>query len=389
MKFIGTFLFVALLSISQANAQQGIEFFHGSFEEALNEAKTQGKLVFVDAYAEWCGPCKRMAATVFKEEVVGDYYNGNFINMKIDMEKGEGPELARKYQVRAYPTFFFVDENGEVVSKATGGKATKQFLQLGENALKKYDKSGDFAIEYEAGERSPDLLRKYAYALMASKKEHLKIANEYLNTQEDLTSEDNLNAIYDFMSESDSRIFDLFIENKAALIKLKTEKKVMQRIEAACLVSVEKAAAYKYQNLAEEAKVKMKENYAAKAKEFSLKADMIYGLGTTDAGLYVKASKKYLKKYAKNNASELHNISRNILTTFKDDTKALKLAEKWSKKAAEKSGLSYQYLTYAKVLFQNNKKEAAIRIARSTRELAVKEQQSTQSIDDFLRILKP
>jgi thiol-disulfide isomerase/thioredoxin len=330
-----------------------------------------------------------MAATVFKEEVVGDYYNGNFINMKIDMEKGEGPELARKYQVRAYPTFFFVDENGEVVSKATGGKATKQFLQLGENALKKYDKSGDFAIEYEAGERSPDLLRKYAYALMASKKEHLKIANEYLNTQEDLTSEDNLNAIYDFMSESDSRIFDLFIENKAALIKLKTEKKVMQRIEAACLVSVEKAAAYKYQNLAEEAKVKMKENYAAKAKEFSLKADMIYGLGTTDAGLYVKASKKYLKKYAKNNASELHNISRNILTTFKDDTKALKLAEKWSKKAAEKSGLSYQYLTYAKVLFQNNKKEAAIRIARSARELAVKEQQSTQSIDDFLRILKP
>jgi hypothetical protein len=152
---------------------------------------------------------------------------------------------------------------------------------------------------------------------------------------------------------------------------------------------VEKAAAYKYQNLAEEAKVKMKENYAAKAKEFSLKADMIYGLGTTDAGLYVKASKKYLKKYAKNNASELHNISRNILTTFKDDTKALKLAEKWSKKAAEKSGLSYQYLTYAKVLFQNNKKEAAIRIARSARELAVKEQQSTQSIDDFLRILKP
>jgi thiol:disulfide interchange protein len=158
MKFIGTFLFVALLSISQANAQQGIEFFHGSFEEALNEAKTQGKLVFVDAYAEWCGPCKRMAATVFKEEVVGDYYNGNFINMKIDMEKGEGPELARKYQVRAYPTFFFVDENGEVVSKATGGKATKQFLQLGENALKKYDKSGDFAIEYEAGERSPDFI---------------------------------------------------------------------------------------------------------------------------------------------------------------------------------------------------------------------------------------
>jgi thiol-disulfide isomerase/thioredoxin len=389
MKFINTFLFVVLLSVFQANAQQGIEFFHGSFEEALTEAKTQGKLIFVDAYAEWCGPCKKMAATVFKEEAVGNYYNGNFINMKIDMEKGEGPGLARKYQVRAYPSFFFIDENGEVIAQATGGRETEQFLQLGENALKKYDKSGDYAIKYEAGDRSEDLLRKYAYALMASKKEHLKIANEYLNMQTDLTSEQNLNAIFDFMTESDSRIFDLFIENKAALIKLKTEEKVMQRIESACLASVQKAAAYKYQNLADEAKAKMKKNYAAKAKEFSLKADMIYGLGTTDAGLYVKASKKYLKKYAKNNAEELYNVSKNILLSFQNNAKALKLAEKWSKKAAENGGLSYQYLTYAKVLFQNDKKESSFRIAKRARELAIEEHKSTQSIDDFLRILKP
>lgn len=389
MKFINTLLFLVMLSVVQVNAQQGIEFFHGSFEEALKEAETQGKLIFVDAYAEWCGPCKRMAATVFKEEAVGNYYNSNFINMKIDMEKGEGPALARKYQVRAYPSFFFIDEKGEVVAQATGGRATEQFLQLGENALKKYDKSGDYAVKYDAGDRSPELLRKYAYALMASKKEHLKIANEYLNLQTDLTSEENLNAIYDFMTESDSRIFDLFIENKAALIKLKTEEKVMQRIEDACSATVQKAASYKYQNLADEAKAKMKKNYPAKAKEFSLKADMIYGLGTTDAGLYVKSSKKYLAKYAKNNAEELHNVAKNILTTFKDNANALKLAEKSSKKATENGGLSYQYLTYAKVLFQNNKTESAFRIAKIARELAVKENKSTQSIDDFLRILKP
>lgn len=389
MKFINTFLFVVLLSVVQANAQQGIEFFHGSFEEALNEAKTQGKLIFVDAYAEWCGPCKKMAATVFKEEAVGNYYNNNFINMKIDMEKGEGPVLARKYQVRAYPSFFFIDEKGDIIAQATGGRETEQFLQLGENALKKHDKSADYAIKYEAGDHSEDLLRKYAYSLMASKKEHLKIANEYLNTQTDLTSEQNLNAIYDFMTESDSRIFDLFIENKAAIIKLKTEEKVMQRIEAACLATVQKAATYKYQNLADEAKAKMKKNYAAKAKEFSLKADMIYGLGITDAGLYVKTSKKYLEKYANNDMAAFHDVSKTILTTFKDNPNAIKAAEKWSKKAAENGGLSYQYFTYAKILFENNKKEAALRIAKRARELAVEEQKSTQAIDDFLRILKP
>ncbi|NJN77377.1 MAG: thioredoxin family protein [Saprospiraceae bacterium] len=327
MKFISTFLLAVLFSIVQLNAQKGIEFFHGTFEEALEESKTQGKLIFVDAYAEWCGPCKRMAATVFKEESVGNYYNSNFINMKIDMEKGEGPALAKKYRVSAYPTFFFIDENGEIVATAKGGRQTEQFIELGENAMKKYDKSGDYTVKYEAGERSPELLRKYAYALLASKKEHLKIANEYFDTQSDFTSEANLIAIYDLMSEADSRIFDLFIEHKAAIIKLKTEEAVLHRIEVACLASVKKATLYKYPSLMEEAKVKMKANYPQKYKEFSIKAEMIYGLGTTDAGLYTKASTKYLKKYAKNNAVEYHNVAKAISTTFGEDAKALKLAE--------------------------------------------------------------
>lgn len=389
MKIASTLFFTILLSVAQLTAQEGIEFFHGSFEEALQESKTQGKLIFVDAYAEWCGPCKRMAATVFKEASVGDYYNQNFINMKIDMEKGEGPALAKKYRVTAYPSFFFIDENGEVVASAKGGRQTEQFIQLGRNALKKYDKSGDYAEKYEAGDRSEDLLLKYAYALLASKKEHLKIANEYLDSQTDFTKEVNLNAIYDFASEADSRIFDLFMEHKAAIIKLKTEEKVLHRIEVACLATVQKAASYEYEALVEEAKAKMKQHYPKKYKAFSLKADMIYGLGTTDAGLYTKASKKYLAKYAKNNAVEFHNVAKTILIKFEDNAKALKSAEKWSKKAAQNGGLSYQYFTYAQILFKNNKVEPALRIAKKARVLAVDEHKSTQSIDDFLRILKP
>ncbi len=388
MKFISTFLLAVVLMIAEANAQ-GIEFFHGSFEEGLAEAQAQGKLIFIDAYAEWCGPCKKMAATVFKEDAVGNFYNQNFINMKIDMEKGEGPTLARKYKVTAYPTFFFIDEKGEVVATAMGGRATDQFLQLGENALNKYDKSGEYVALYESGDRSPDMLRKYAYALLASKKEHLKIANEYFNTQTDLTSEVNLQAIYDFASEADSRIFDLFIQHKAALIKLKTEEKILHRIEVACLTTVKKGAEYKFKNLLEEGKSKMKANYPQKYKEFSVRADMIYGLGTTDATLYAKASKNYLSKYANNNAVELHNVAKTILTKFSDNAASMKLAESWAKKGAENGGLSYQYFTYAMILYSNNKMEPALRVAKKSRELAINEHKSTQEIDELLKIIKP
>ncbi len=388
VKSIYATFWVLLFTLTQVTAQ-GIKFFQGSYEEALAESKTQGKLIFVDAYAEWCGPCKRMAATVFKEEKVGAFYNQNFINMKIDMEKGEGPKLARKYGVRAYPTFFFLDEKGEIVAKATGGRQTKQFLQLGENALKKYDKSGDYAKEYEKGNRSPDLLRKYAYALLTTKKEHLKIANQYFDTQEDLTQAVNLNAIFDFTTEADSRIFDLLIQNKAAIVQLKSESAVLDKIESACFTTVRKAADYKFENLLDEAKSKMKANYPQKAKEFSLKADMIYGLGTTDADLYVKSCKKYLSKYAKNNAAEYHEKALMLTTRFSNDAKAMKVAEKWSKKAAENGGLAHQQLTYAKILYANGKPESAFRVAKKARELAVKENRPTRSIDDFLRTIKP
>ena len=77
------FLFTSFFQLKA----QGIEFFKGTWEEALAEASAKEKLIFVDAYAVWCGPCKRMAKNVFTQDKVGEFFNKNFVNMKIDMEK--------------------------------------------------------------------------------------------------------------------------------------------------------------------------------------------------------------------------------------------------------------------------------------------------------------
>lgn len=126
-----------LLSLgSVAHAQQGgIQFFEGTWQEALDQAKAEDKLIFVDAYAVWCGPCKWMDANVFTDPAVGEYFNTHFINYKFDMEKGEGPEFAKKYNVRAYPTFLFINAAGEVVHSIRGSRQPGQLIDEGKNAL--------------------------------------------------------------------------------------------------------------------------------------------------------------------------------------------------------------------------------------------------------------
>lgn len=114
-----------------SDTEEGIQFQNNSFEDALLLAKKENKLIFLDIYATWCGPCKRLKAKTFSDAEVGLFYNSKFINLAIDGEKGEGPSLAKKYGVSAYPTLLFINEKGEVVKQARGYHNSSEFLKLG------------------------------------------------------------------------------------------------------------------------------------------------------------------------------------------------------------------------------------------------------------------
>lgn len=127
---IASFIQSAITSSAPIDESKGIQFFNGTFEDALERAKAENKLIFLDAYASWCGPCRRMKSKVFTQEDVGSYFNSKFINLKIDMEKGEGPALSQQYNVQAYPTLFFLNHEGDVKQVAVGYYSPNRLLEL-------------------------------------------------------------------------------------------------------------------------------------------------------------------------------------------------------------------------------------------------------------------
>ncbi len=112
--------------------KKGVEFFKGTLKEALAKAKAEKKAVFFDAYAVWCGPCKNMELNVFTDEVLGNYFNEHFVSIRIDMEKGEGPDLAKKFtSIDGYPSMLFLDNEGHVIKTLLGSRHTEDLLAEG------------------------------------------------------------------------------------------------------------------------------------------------------------------------------------------------------------------------------------------------------------------
>ena len=381
MKKILILLLVAANALfSQAqNAEQekhlndgGIEFFHGTYTEALEKAKTENKLVFMDAFAEWCGPCKRMAATTFKEVKVGKFFNDNFINIKMDMEKGEGPVLSRKFDVAAYPTLLFINEKGEQVHRVVGGLQAEQLISNARQALSKIDNTKDFEKDYNAGKREPELVLNYVRALNRAGKPSLKVVNDYL-LKADLSSPSTLKIIFEGTSQADSRVFDLLINNRSKIVALFSEAQVNAKIEDAILQTADYAVEFKSEDLHKEAKDKMKMYFPDKANAFAVEADMKFYKTIGDVKNYCKACETFVKKEAKSNASLLYQTAKQMIDAFPTDKNILSDASKYLKTAAENGGLCEYYYLYAKTLKLSGKKsdaltnaEKALKIAQST-----------------------
>lgn len=160
-KVLFSLLLIAILLPATAQ-ESGIRFFHGSWDEAVALAKKEKKKIFIDFFTEWCGPCLNMALTVFPLPQVGEAYNKDFVCLKIDAEKGEGRELAKKYGVQSYPSYVFVDpKTEELIHRSGGNKPAADFIADTKGALNPKLSSVYLAEKYKSGKYDNDFLIDY------------------------------------------------------------------------------------------------------------------------------------------------------------------------------------------------------------------------------------
>jgi thiol:disulfide interchange protein len=133
MKKITCLWVACTLLFSTLQAQEtpaGIQFFKGTFEQALKQAAQENKLIFLDAYASWCGPCVMLSRNVFPDKALGDYFNAHFINVKIDWESLPAKKLQARYPLRVFPSLMYIDAEGTRIAMVEGYKEAEELLEI-------------------------------------------------------------------------------------------------------------------------------------------------------------------------------------------------------------------------------------------------------------------
>lgn len=210
------------LVASLAFSQEGIKFENTNYKTLLQKAKTENKLVFIDAYASWCGPCKLMAKNVFTQKEVGDYYNANFINAKIDMEKGEGKDLAKKYSVKSYPTYLWLNSDGELVHTSVGYYEADDFLKIGKDANDPSKQVVFLKKKFDAGEKDPEILKNYYMAIAYRDAEEAnKVATRYFaqRTATDTYSREDAMMLLNSIGTIEEDLYKIYLRDKENLAK--------------------------------------------------------------------------------------------------------------------------------------------------------------------------
>lgn len=380
---------VSALFIGAFALAQGIKFEESNFTAVLAKAKKENKLVFIDAYTTWCGPCKLMAKNIFPQKTVGDYYNSHFINAKIDMEKGEGIEIAKKYNVKAFPTYLFVDGNGELVHRTLGYVEENDFIQFAKDAGDPGKRLTALKQKFEDGEKDPEFLKNLASLTMYNDAEFAgRVMERYFSSKKELDRED-VQMLLSVAQNPDSPMYKIFQAKKDEISKIITPEKY-EAIDKNIKISSVFKKSYNAQSktwddnyfLTEAQKFLSKEE----AEKILKKAQASRALRDKDFAKYEKLTLELNQDTSALSSEELNSLAWNFFENVSNKA-SLEKALVWAQESVKKDENFANTDTLANLYNKTGDKKNAKLWAEKSIELAKKTGQDSSDTEKLLKSL--
>lgn len=392
MKKLSILLLLILPFLVKAQ-DKGIHFEHGlTWEQVKAKAKAENKLIFIDCFATWCGPCKMMSNNVFPQAKAGDFFNKNFISVKLQFDKTAkdneevkawhpvADDIEKKYVIKAFPTFLFFNGDGEAVHRIVGASSTAdEFVALAKDAIDPSKQYYTVSKKYNAGDREPALIRNMAIAMLKEGNDStaMVLTSEYFATQKSMFTKDNIEMITYFTRSSTDNGFKFFYNNMAKVDSVsgaeatanilkpiieeeEINSKVLSNGSKTDWELVKKNAMDKYPKMA---------NYVDK---MVISSKIRYYSNTADWKNFAQAAVDYMKTYGQDASPEtLNNLAWDVFKNCKD-TIYLSEAANWSKTSFKNNNNPVYMDTYANILYKLGKKKDAITVENKAVVLAGK-----------------
>lgn len=384
-------LLISFLIVTLSLFSQGINFFHGSFNEALEKAKSENKLVFIDCYTSWCGPCKMLQNNIFPLEKVGTFFNANFICFKVDCEKDEGLDICMRYNVRAYPTMYFVDPStSKSVYKTMGYQDGDALIEQGKKAMGgNSNLLREYQSKYQNGDKSEDNLYGLVTQLAKNGQPFDVYLKEYLETQksENLVLEKNEKLIFEMTTTVNSPAVNYFEKFKQLYIDKYGAESYEKRAEQIATRSVKEAGQKMDKQMFATTILFIKNNCISSADEIVLKESMQFYLAINDMVAYDIVATKYLKGYKKNEARLMTEIST-IYEQKITNPKLLIKAINWMQTSVKLENKYDNNIVLAQLYYKLGKRDEAYSLAQYALEIGKKENANYWPAQDLINKLE-
>ncbi|RMZ59564.1 thioredoxin family protein [Chryseobacterium nematophagum] len=376
--FMGTFIFA-----------QGIQFDEGKFASILAKAKKENKLIFIDAYASWCGPCKLMVKNIFPLQNVGDYYNSHFINTKIDMEKGEGLDLAKKYNVKAFPTYLFINGDGEEIHRTLGYVEENDFIQFAKDAEDPNKRLASLKQKFENGEKDPEFLKNLASLTVYNDVEFSgKVLDRYFQEKPTMDQED-VQILLMGLQSTDSPLYKIFQTKKEDIVKIMSAERYDFFDKNTILNTIIKKS-YNADTKTWNDNYFITETQSFLSKEEADKilkrAKITKALKNKDITTYEKLSLELYKDYSTIGAEELNSMAWNFFENVNTKS-SLEKAIAWAQESVKKNENYANTDTLANLYNKTGDKINAKRWAEKSIELAKKTGEDFSDTENLLKTL--